>query len=122
MGYQSPAAKAAKTQEGEGKIIGVVVADHFFDENTFYSNLYRALLRAGINRKSVMLTVGYPPLPFCLDADSRQKLHRAGSRLYSSTGFVLHTLGLPLRGDYGKVPAKDLLLKKGATCLWQSSN
>ena len=79
-------------------------------------------LRAGINRKSVMLTVGYPPLPFCLDADSRQKLHRAGSRLYSSTGFVLHTLGLPLRGDYGKVPAKDLLLKKGATCLWQSSN
>ena len=51
MGYQSPAAKAAKTQEGEGKIIGVVVADYFFDENTFYSNLYRALLRAGINRK-----------------------------------------------------------------------
>lgn len=98
MGYQSPAAKAAKTQEGEGKIIGIVVADHFFDENTFYSNLYRALLRAGINRKSVMLTVGYPPLPFCLDAGSRQKLHRAGSRLYSSTGFVLHTLGLPLRG------------------------
>ena len=37
MGYQSPAAKAAKTQEGEGKIIGVVVADHFFDENTFYN-------------------------------------------------------------------------------------
>ena len=123
MGYQSPAAKAAKTQEGEGKIIGVVVADYFFDENTFYSNLYRALLRAGINRKSVMLTVGYPPLPFCLDAGSRQKLHRAGSRLYSSTGFVLHTLGLPLRGgDYGEVPAKDLLFKKGATCLWQSSN
>ena len=119
MGYQSP---AAKTQEGEGKIIGIVVADHFFNENTFYSNLYRALLRAGINRKSVMLTVGYPPLPFCLDAGSRQKLHRAGSCLYSSTGFVLHTLGLPLRGDYGKVPAKDLLLKKGATCLWQSSN
>lgn len=61
MGYQSPAAKAAKTQEGEGKIIGIVVADRFFNENTFYSNLYRALLRAGINRKSVMLTVGYPP-------------------------------------------------------------
>ena len=122
MGYQSPAAKAAKTQKGDGKIIGVVVADHFFDENTFYSNLYRALLRAGINRKSVMLTVGYPPLPFCLDAGSRQKLHRAGSRLYSSIGFVLHTLGLPLRGDYGEVPAKDLLFKKGATCLWQSSN
>ena len=122
MGYRSPAAKAAKTQEGEGKIIGIVVADRFFDENTFYSNLYRALLRAGINRKSVMLTVGYPPLPFCLDAGSRQKLHRAGSRLYSSTGFVLHTLGLPLWGDYGGVPAKDLLFKKGATCLWQSSN
>ena len=84
MGYQSPAAKAAKTQEGEGKIIGIVVADLFFDENTFYSNLYRALLRAGINRKSVMLTVGYPPLPFCLDAGSRQKLHRAGSRLYAA--------------------------------------
>ena len=122
MGYQSPAAKAAKTQEGEDKIIGIVVADHFFNENTFYSNLYRALLRAGINRKSVMLTVGYPPLPFCLDAGSRRKLHRAGSRLYSSTGFVLHTLGLPLWGDYGEVPAKDLLFKKGATCLWQSSN
>ena len=122
MGYQSPAAKAAKTQEGEGKIIGIVVADRFFDENTFYSNLYRALLRAGINRKSVMLTVGYPPLPFCLDAGSRQKLHRAGSRLYSSTGFVLHTLSLPLWVDYGEVPAKDLLFKKGATCLWQSSN
>ena len=122
VGIQSPAAKAAKTQEGEGKIIGIVVADRFFNENTFYSNLYRALLRAGINRKSVMLTVGYPPLPFCLDAGSRQKLHRAGSRLYSSTGFVLHTLGLPLWGDYGEVPAKDLLFKKGATCLWQSSN
>ena len=79
VGIQSPAAKAAKTQEGEGKIIGIVVADCFFNENTFYSNLYRALLRAGINRKSVMLTVGYPPLPFCLDAGSRQKLHRAGS-------------------------------------------
>lgn len=49
-------------------------------------------------------------------------VHRAGSRLYSSTGFVLHTLGLPLWGDYGEVPAKDLLFKKGATCLWQSSN
>ena len=98
MGYQSPAAKAAKTQEGEDKIIGIVVADRFFDENTFYSNLYRALLRAGINRKSVMLIVGYPPLPFCLDAGSRQKLHRAGSCLYSSTGFVLHTLSLPLWG------------------------
>ena len=122
MGYQSPAVKATKTQEGEGKIIGIVVADHFFNENTFYSNLYRALLRAGINRKSVMLTVGYPPLPFCLDAGSRRKLHRAGSRLYSSTNFVLHTLGLPLWGDYGEVPAKDLLFKKGATCLWQSSN
>lgn len=96
MGYQSPAVKAAKTQEGEGKIIGIVVSDRVFNENTFYSNLYRALLRAGINRKSVMLTVGYPPLPFCLDAGSRRKLHRAGSRLYSSAGFVLHTLGLPL--------------------------
>lgn len=51
MGYQSPAAKAAKTQEGEGKIIGVVVADHFFDENTFYSNLYRALAAGGHQQK-----------------------------------------------------------------------
>ena len=122
LGYRSPAAKATATQQTGGQIIGVLVADHFFNENTFYSNLYRALLRAGINRKSVMLTVGYPPLPFCLDAGSRRKLHRAGSRLYSSTGFVLHTLGLPLWGDYGEVPAKDLLFKKGATCLWQSSN
>ena len=45
LGYQAPAAKAAKARAGEGKIIGVVVADHFFNENTFYSNLYRALLQ-----------------------------------------------------------------------------
>ena len=56
--------------------------------------------------KSVMLTVGYPPLPFCLDAGSRQKLHRAGSRLYSSTGFVLHTLGRPCGGTTARCPQK----------------
>ena len=45
MGYQTPSAKAAQAGQGDGKIIGVVVADHFFNENTFYSNLYRALLQ-----------------------------------------------------------------------------
>ena len=35
MGYQSPAAKAAKTQEGEGKIIGIVVEDHFLTKIRF---------------------------------------------------------------------------------------
>ena len=45
MGYQSPSAKAAAIQGTGGQIIGVVVADHFFNENAFYSNLYRALLQ-----------------------------------------------------------------------------
>lgn len=45
LGYQSPSAKAALTQGNGGQIIGVLVADRFFDGNAFYSNLYRALLR-----------------------------------------------------------------------------
>lgn len=43
MGYQHPAEK--ERREGGGENIGVVVADRFFNENTFYSNLYRELLR-----------------------------------------------------------------------------
>ena len=45
LGYRSPAAKAAATQQTGGQIIGILVADHFFNENTFYSNLYRAILQ-----------------------------------------------------------------------------
>ena len=45
LGYRSPAAKATATQQTGGQIIGVLVADHFFNENTFYSNLYRAILQ-----------------------------------------------------------------------------
>mgnify|MGYP002623103824 CR=1 FL=1 len=45
LGYKLPSAKAALTQGNGGQIIGVLVADRFFDESAFYSNLYRALLR-----------------------------------------------------------------------------
>ena len=46
MGYRMPAAKAKETgASGNGQIIGVLVADHFFNENTFYSNMYRGILQ-----------------------------------------------------------------------------
>ncbi len=46
MGYRMPAAKAREAgQSGSGQIIGVLVADHFFNENTFYSNMYRGILQ-----------------------------------------------------------------------------
>ena len=46
LGYQMPASKK-RGEEGGGESVGIVVADRFFNENTFYSNLYRELLRAG---------------------------------------------------------------------------
>jgi len=45
MGYQTLAARG-KAPTGGSENIGVVVADRFFNENAFYSNLYRELLRA----------------------------------------------------------------------------
>ena len=39
LGYRSPSAKAALTQGNGGQIIGVLVADHFINENAIYSNL-----------------------------------------------------------------------------------
>lgn len=46
LGYQTPVSKKKK-EEGGWESVGIVVADRFFNENTFYSNLYRELLRAG---------------------------------------------------------------------------
>lgn len=45
LGYTLPAPKSRDSAGGES--VGIVVADRFFNENTFYSNLYRELLRAG---------------------------------------------------------------------------
>lgn len=46
MGYRMPAARSKDSgQAGSGQIIGVLVADHFFNENTFYSNMYRGILQ-----------------------------------------------------------------------------
>lgn len=60
LGYEFPATHP-KRLELEEESIGVVVADRFFNENTFYSNLYRELLRcstaAGI---SVMMEIVSP--------------------------------------------------------------
>lgn len=58
MGYQPP---VAREKPAGGESIGVVVADRFFNENAFYSNLYRELLRhsaaAGLN---VMMEIVTP--------------------------------------------------------------
>lgn len=42
MGYQPPARTNAHPG---GESIGILVADRFFNENAFYSNLYRSVLR-----------------------------------------------------------------------------
>ena len=42
MGYIPPASSAPKTEGGEN--IGIIVADRFFNDNTFYSKLYREVL------------------------------------------------------------------------------
>lgn len=65
LGYELPAART-RQPESEGASIGVVVADRFFNENTFYSNLYRELLRCctavGI---SVMMEIVTPHAESC---------------------------------------------------------
>lgn len=43
MGYQPPARTNAHPG---GESIGILVADRFFNENAFYSNLYRSVLKA----------------------------------------------------------------------------
>ena len=45
VGLPFTCCQATATQQTGGQIIGVLVADHFFNENTFYSNLYRAILQ-----------------------------------------------------------------------------
>lgn len=57
MGYQTLAARG-KSPAGGSECIGVVVADRFFNENTFYSNLYRELLRtSALMGVSVMMEI-----------------------------------------------------------------
>ena len=43
MGYQMP---DRAQNSGGGETIGILVADRFFNENAFYSNLYRAVLKS----------------------------------------------------------------------------
>lgn len=44
MGYTPPAAKVASGAR-QSKTVGILVCDRFFNENSFYSNLYRAVLQ-----------------------------------------------------------------------------
>ncbi len=63
LGYQTPAAKAKTADESYS--IGVLVADRFFNENTFYSNLYRALLhRSAPEGMSVLMEIVSPRAEF----------------------------------------------------------
>lgn len=48
LGYEPPAAKTVAQERTEN--IGVLVPDYFFEESTFYSNLYRAV----VNRCTVL--------------------------------------------------------------------
>lgn len=58
MGYQPPA--RAHTQPG-GESIGILVADRFFNENAFYSNLYRAVLKCAAEQDiSVLMEIVLP--------------------------------------------------------------
>lgn len=58
MGYQPPA--RAHTQPG-GESIGILVADRFFNENAFYSNLYRAVLKCAAEPDiSVLMEIVLP--------------------------------------------------------------
>lgn len=43
LGYEPPAPKAEE-KPAYSENIGILVADHFFDDNTFYSSLYRSVL------------------------------------------------------------------------------
>ena len=63
MGYAPRSAKPADAAGGES--VGIVVADRFFNENTFYSNLYRELLRASAAAGiSVMMEILSPQAEF----------------------------------------------------------
>ena len=58
MGYQVPV--RAQTQTG-GETIGILVADRFFNENAFYSNLYRAVLKCAAEQDiSVLMEIVLP--------------------------------------------------------------
>ena len=58
MGYQPPA--RAHIQPG-GESIGILVADRFFNENAFYSNLYRAVLKCAAEQDiSVLMEIVLP--------------------------------------------------------------
>lgn len=58
MGYQPPA--RAHTQPG-GESIGILVADRFFNENAFYSNLYRRVLKCAAEQDiSVLMEIVLP--------------------------------------------------------------
>ena len=48
MGYQPPARTNAHPG---GESIGILVADRFFNENAFYSNLYREIGRASCRER-----------------------------------------------------------------------
>lgn len=58
MGYQLPVRAPAHTG---GESIGIVVADRFFNENAFYSNLYRCVLNcAAAAEISVLMEIVFP--------------------------------------------------------------
>ena len=58
MGYQMPVRAQEKTG---GETIGILVADRFFNENAFYSNLYRAVLKcAAAEDISVLMEIVLP--------------------------------------------------------------
>lgn len=58
MGYQLPV--RAPSHPG-GESIGIVVADRFFNENAFYSNLYRCVLNcAAAAEISVLMEIVFP--------------------------------------------------------------
>ncbi len=58
MGYQPPARTNAHPG---GENIGILVADRFFNENAFYSNLYRSVLKAAAEQDiSVLMEIVLP--------------------------------------------------------------
>ena len=58
MGYQPPARTNAHPG---GESIGILVADRFFNENAFYSNLYRSVLKAAAEQDiSVLMEIVLP--------------------------------------------------------------
>lgn len=58
MGYQPPA--RTQSQEG-GETIGILIADRFFNSLSFYSNLYRSVLRCAAEQNiSVLVEIVLP--------------------------------------------------------------